>query len=47
MLEGNMDEGEIEIGQIAGLVRDIVSVQELVDRLMVEYHQTIKELPKF
>lgn len=47
MLEGNMDEGEIEIGQIAGLVRDIVSVKELVDRLMVEYHQTIKELPKF
>lgn len=47
MLEGNMDEGEIEIGQIAGLVRDIVSVKELVDRLMEEYHQTIKELPKF
>jgi enoyl-[acyl-carrier protein] reductase II len=47
MLEGNMDEGEIEIGQIAGLVKDIVSVSELVDRLMVEYHQTINKLPKF
>ncbi len=47
MLEGNLDEGEIEIGQIAGLVKDVVSVEELVDRLMVEYHQTIKELPKF
>lgn len=47
MLEGEIDDGEIEIGQIAGLVRDVVCVSELVDRLMNEYHQTIQKLSKF
>jgi enoyl-[acyl-carrier protein] reductase II len=47
MLEGEIDEGEIEIGQIAGLVKDVVSVSELVDRLMNEYHQTIQKLSRF
>ncbi len=47
MLEGDLDEGEIEIGQIAGMVNDIVSVEELVDRLMKEYHQTIKSLKNY
>lgn len=47
MLEGMIDEGEIEIGQIAGLVKDVVSVSELVDRLMNEYHQTIQKLSRF
>jgi enoyl-[acyl-carrier protein] reductase II len=46
MLEGDMEEGEIEIGQVAGLVKDIVSVEELVERLMHEYHQA-RVLPVF
>lgn len=36
MLEGDMAEGEIEIGQIASLVRDIPTVEELVKRLVEE-----------
>lgn len=36
MLEGNLEEGELEIGQIASLVRDIPSVKTLVDRLITE-----------
>lgn len=47
MLEGDIEEGEIEIGQVASLIRDVVPVQVLVDRLMAEYHQTINKLSKF
>lgn len=47
MLEGDMSEGEIEIGQIAGLVHDIPSVEELVKRLVLEHRQAISELPLF
>lgn len=36
MLLGDMDEGEIEIGQIAGLVKDIPYVQDLVTNLIAE-----------
>lgn len=36
MLEGDLDQGELEIGQIAGLVKDIPTVKELVERLMQE-----------
>ena len=46
MLEGDLTQGELEIGQIAGLVKDIPTVADLVKRLMKEYHQA-RELPKF
>lgn len=36
MLMGDMIEGEIEIGQIASLIRDIPTVQEVVSRLIAE-----------
>ena len=36
MLEGDMTEGEIEIGQVASLVKDIPTVKELVQRLITE-----------
>ncbi|MBI2519604.1 MAG: nitronate monooxygenase [Bdellovibrio sp.] len=39
MLEGNLDEGELEIGQISGLVHDLPNVQELMQRLLHEYDQ--------
>lgn len=42
MLEGDMTEGEIEIGQIASLVRDIPTVHELVQRLVEEQRQAIR-----
>ncbi len=46
MLDGDMDEGELEIGQIAGLIQDIPSVAALVERLKREYHQAISYMPK-
>jgi enoyl-[acyl-carrier protein] reductase II len=42
MLEGDMEEGELEIGQISGLVEDIPTVSELVQDLVTEYNQTLK-----
>lgn len=39
MLEGDLTEGELEIGQICGLIKDIPSVQDLVSRMMGEFNQ--------
>lgn len=39
MLDGNLSEGELEVGQIAGLIKDIPTVQELVNRLLMEYEK--------
>lgn len=41
MLEGDMTEGEIEIGQIAGLIKDIPTVEVLVKRLIQEQRQSL------
>jgi enoyl-[acyl-carrier protein] reductase II len=46
MLEGDLEQGEIEIGQISGLVKDVVPVQELVERLMREYARA-RVLPEY
>lgn len=43
MLEGNIDEGEIEIGQIASLIKDIPSVQQLVTRLVEEQRRSLPQ----
>jgi enoyl-[acyl-carrier protein] reductase II len=45
MLEGNLEEGELEIGQVAGLVHDIPTVAELMHRLENEYSNAVRQLP--
>jgi enoyl-[acyl-carrier protein] reductase II len=37
MFEGDMEEGELEIGQIAALIRDIKPAKDIVDEIMKEY----------
>lgn len=44
MFEGDLVEGELEIGQSSGLIEDIPSVQELVERLKKEYEDSLKKL---
>ncbi|MCV6628703.1 MAG: nitronate monooxygenase [Flavobacteriaceae bacterium] len=39
MFEGDLVEGELEIGQIAGLIDDIVAVEDLMPRLIKEYRR--------
>jgi enoyl-[acyl-carrier protein] reductase II len=37
MFEGDLVEGELEIGQIAGLIHDIKPVKEIIDSVMEEF----------
>lgn len=41
MFEGDLVEGELEIGQIAGLLTEIKSVQEVVDDIIKEFKESI------
>lgn len=42
MLEGDLEEGELEVGQISGLVRDLPTVEVLMQRLVKEYDQATR-----
>ena len=44
MFEGNLTEGELEIGQIAGLINDIKPVKEIFDEILAEYNVAIAEI---
>jgi len=39
MFEGDMEEGELEIGQISGLIDDILPAQIIVKNIISEYNQ--------
>jgi enoyl-[acyl-carrier protein] reductase II len=42
MFEGDMNEGELEIGQIAGLIHDVLPAGKVVEQLIEEYHSALK-----
>lgn len=44
MFEGDPDEGELEIGQVSGLIHEIKPAGEIVEELMVEFENARKEL---
>ena len=44
MFEGDMEEGELEIGQIAGLIHEIKPAAEIVREMMVEFEKAKKEV---
>ena len=37
MFEGDMEQGELEIGQVATLVDRVMSAKEVIDEIMIEY----------
>jgi len=39
MFEGDLDEGELEIGQIASLLSDIKPAAEIVDEIVCSYRE--------
>ena len=43
MFEGDLDDGELEIGQIAGLIHDIKPVAEIVKEIITEFEIAKKE----
>lgn len=44
MFEGNLDEGELEIGQVSAFLNEQLSAKEIVERIIEEYHETIKAI---
>ena len=47
MFEGDLDEGELEIGQISGLIHDIKPVAEIVKDMVEEFEMAKKEVANF
>ncbi|MFA6660749.1 MAG: nitronate monooxygenase, partial [Bacilli bacterium] len=44
IFEGDLTEGELEIGQIASHIRKILPADEVVRQMMEEYHDTLQRL---
>ena len=42
MFEGDLVEGELEIGQIAGLIHEIKTVKDIVDEVISEFESSVK-----
>lgn len=39
MFEGDMEDGELEIGQISGLISEVLPAKEIVEEILEEYQQ--------
>ena len=46
-VEGDMEMGSVMMGQISGMISDVVSVRELFDQMMKEASERIKEVSSF
>ncbi|MCB0769691.1 MAG: nitronate monooxygenase [Flavobacteriales bacterium] len=47
MFEGDLDQGELEIGQVSGRIDRIMPAAAIVDEIMTEYHEALEELGAF
>lgn len=47
MFEGDLIEGELEIGQISGLIHDILPVKNIIENVMNEFYNAQKEVQQF
>jgi len=45
-VKGDAEQGSVMSGQVVGLINDEPSCAELIERIIVEFHQTIKKLGK-
>ena len=46
MFEGDLKEGELEIGQVSGAIHSVLSASEIVDEIIQEFKNTISEQAK-
>jgi len=46
MFEGDLDEGELEIGQISGLIDDILPAKTIVENILSEYIEAVKSVTR-
>jgi enoyl-[acyl-carrier protein] reductase II len=44
MLDGDLSEGELEIGQGCSMIKDLPTVEEMVRKLLLEYEDVIKKI---
>lgn len=44
MFEGDLAEGELEIGQVSGLINEIISASSVVEEMIAEYNASIQML---
>jgi enoyl-[acyl-carrier protein] reductase II len=44
MFEGNLEEGELEIGQVAALIHDIPDAASVISSMMDDYHSRLSKL---
>jgi len=47
MFEGDLEEGELEIGQIAGLIHEILPVEQIIQEMMGDFEVACLEKAKF
>ena len=47
MFEGDLEEGELEIGQIAGLIHEILPVEQIVQELIADFRKACQEKATF
>lgn len=47
MFEGDLIEGELEIGQIAGLIKEILPAKEIINNIIAEFEQAKQEMVSF
>ncbi|MEN2402846.1 nitronate monooxygenase [Flavobacterium sp. MC2016-06] len=47
MFEGDLEEGELEIGQIAGIIHEILPVEKIIQEMMTDFEIACKEKTKF
>jgi enoyl-[acyl-carrier protein] reductase II len=46
MFDGNLDEGELEVGQVSGLIDDVKPASVIIQEIITEYNMAINELEK-
>jgi len=47
MFEGDLEEGELEIGQIAGLIREILPAEQIIQEMIADFDIACAEKAKF
>jgi enoyl-[acyl-carrier protein] reductase II len=46
MFEGDLVDGELEIGQVASMLKDILPAKEIVENIIQEFYKTIKNMDR-
>jgi len=45
MFEGDLEEGELEIGQVSASIHDIIPADEIIQEMIADYRKALKNMP--